>query len=327
MISRLAPLVAACLLVTACGGVRDGDTTSIATTTPVSTSPVTTSPVTTSRTDTAPPTTSPIGGDNGPEIDPRDVAAPAGIPTRSADVVTIFDGDSLEISSNDGVVEARLVGINAPERDECLGDTARETLLAIVESTGRVVDVAEGDDGIDQFGRSLVYISASGVDINALLVATGNAIAVQSGHDRQTHYLGLMEQASADGSGIWQFGVCGPPEVADGDVVIFELEPDPQGRDDENLNGEWIVVRNTTTATVDVSGWTVRDESTANRYVFPAGAAIAPGTDVKLRTGCGNDSARERFWCSDGPVWSNGGDTALLMDGAGNVVDLLIYTS
>ena len=34
----------------------------------------------------------------------------------------------------------------------------------------------------------------------------------------------------------------------------------------------------------------------------------------------------EVFWCSDGPVWNNGGDTALLLDPAGNVAGRLRYS-
>ena len=331
--TRLAPLFAVWLLAASCGGPSPGvpdDTTSGAPSSPVgspaTTGPVTTSPVTTSPADTAPPTTSPVGDGNGPAIDPGDVAAPGDVATRQGTVVTIFDGDSLQISDDRLLTEVRLVGVNAPEHDECLGDVARETLAAIVESAGGVVEFAEGGEGVDQFGRSLLYLSAEGVDINALLVATGNAMAIQSGHDRQEHYLDLMEQAFTDGVGIWEFGGCGPPEVAEGDVVIADIVFDPPGRDDENLNGEWVVLRNTTTRPVDVSGWVLRDESTANRYVFPDGSTLEARSDVRVRVGCGDDGAAERYWCSEGPVWSNGGDTALLLDVHGNVVDLLIYT-
>jgi hypothetical protein len=40
-----------------------------------------------------------------------------------------------------------------------------------------------------------------------------------------------------------------------------------------------------------------------------------------LFTGCGSDTATERYWCNeDSAVWNNKGDTVFLKDPAGNTV-------
>lgn len=304
-------LVSVWLTVAACAG-GAGPTTSSSAAAPPSTSTVTTSAV----------TTSPPGEVT---IDPELVATPPSVLTVPAEVLRVIDGDSMEVDVGGEFMELRLIGINAPEGDECHGDTSRATLDAVVESAGFEIEIAAGDEATDQFGRLLGYVSAEGVDINALLVATGNALALQSGHPRQDRYLELGETAFVDGAGMWGFGVCGPVTVVDGDIRIAALEPNPPGRDEDRLVDELVVIGNASGASVDLSGWTVRDESTANRYVFPDGTLIAPDGALELRTGCGIDDTTTLHWCSDTPVWSNGGDTVILLDTAGNVIDLLAY--
>ncbi|MFH1103317.1 MAG: MBL fold metallo-hydrolase, partial [Actinomycetota bacterium] len=56
-----------------------------------------------------------------------------------------------------------------------------------------------------------------------------------------------------------------------------------------------------------------------------AGFAIDPGAFVTIRSGCGDDTTVELFWCADGPVWNNDGDTAILLDADGAFVSRLRY--
>lgn len=319
---RLAVTVALGLAIASCGGTGDDAGTTASPT--ATSSPVSTSPVTTSPTDTAPPTTSPIGEGNGPRIDPADVAAPPDAITESGRVVRVIDGDSIEVEIDGTDIEVRMVGINAPERDECHGDTSRDTLAAIVESADDRVDIELADDGTDQFGRALAFVSAEGVDINALLVATGNAIPLH-GHQREDRYFDLAEEAFASNAGLWELGGCGEPGAANFAVDVADIEVDPPGRDDENLNGEFVTLRNTTTEPIDMSGWTLRDESTANRYVFPTGTRLEAGALITVFVGCGTDGTDAVYWCSDTPVWSNGGDSVLILDAAGNVIWWVLF--
>lgn len=314
----LASLAALSMLAAGCGGT--GEPADSRVPRPADTSPVSTSPATTS-----PATTSPVTTSGSIAVDPALVAAPDDVATSPAIVLRVIDGDSLEVDIDGADTELRLIGINAPEGDECHGDSSRDTLDAIVASAGDTIEVAEGAEGRDQFGRLLGYASAEGVDINALLVATGNALALQSGHSRQERYLSLSEAAFAEGAGMWGFGVCGAATITDGDVRIVAVEPDPPGRDEERLGDELVVIENTSERTIDLSGWTLRDDSTANRYLFPADATLDAGAELTISVGCGTDDDRTRYWCSDRPVWSNGGDSVLLLDASGNVVDLFVY--
>ena len=119
----------------------------------------------------------------------------------------------------------------------------------------------------------------------------------------------------ADACGVGTLPVAGAPAS-----VEIDLHPDAAGDDNVNLNDEWVRFTNTGTAPLDLAGWTVSDESSTHRYTF-ADLVVQPGDAVTLFTGCGTDTATERYWCnSDSAVWNNGGDTVFLHDPAGNIV-------
>jgi hypothetical protein len=41
---------------------------------------------------------------------------------------------------------------------------------------------------------------------------------------------------------------------------------------------------------------------------------------VRLYTGCGAASVSALYWCNDGAVWNNDGDTVFVLDPSGNIV-------
>ena len=103
-------------------------------------------------------------------------------------------------------------------------------------------------------------------------------------------------------------------------AVSVTINADPPGPDNEHLDEEWVRFRNDGPAALDLTGWTVADESSSNRYTF-ADLVLAPGATVTLYTGCGTDTDAARYWCSDGfPIWNNDGDTVFLRDRSGTDV-------
>ena len=105
---------------------------------------------------------------------------------------------------------------------------------------------------------------------------------------------------------------CGPPERRWDDDAI-------------NLNDEWVRFTNTGPDAVDMTGWMVKDTSASHRYTFGP-FVLASQAAVTLHTGCGTDTATDRYWCnSNDPVWNNGGDTVYLTDPAGNIVASYTY--
>jgi len=239
-----------------------------------------------------------------------------------ASLLEVFDGDTLLVSLDGAEEEVRLRGINAPEQDECFGDAARTALEGLLGSGPLRLD---GRDERDQFGRLLAYAYAGDALLNLSLVEGGFALALQEDHPLASEFLQADQQAYAAGLGLWAADACGaaPQALAS----ILDVEPNPPGPDEDDLNGEWVQLGNPAAQDADLSGWVLRDESSEHRYRFPAGTVLRPGEEIAVHTGCGRDGGGRLYWCQDGPVWNNGGDTALLLDPQGNVVGRRRYSA
>ena len=58
----------------------------------------------------------------------------------------------------------------------------------------------------------------------------------------------------------------------------------------------------------------------------PRGFTLRPDATARVFTGCGLDSADQLYWCNtDSAIWNNRGDTAFLLDPAGNIVHSYAY--
>lgn len=255
-----------------------------------------------------------------------DATIPAGDPAppnpgRSATVVHVADGDSLVVSIDGSDERVRLIGINTPERDECYGREASEALEDLVGD--QVVAVVPDVDETDQYGRLLAYLYIDGLLVNAELVRRGAALArpYEPNTTLQDHLEAAEDAAQAAGVGMWS-PTCTSDQAED--IVIATVNADAPGRDDENLNGEWITIANRSATSVDMDGWTVRDESSVHRYTFGT-FELAPGAEVTVRTGCGDDTADILYWCEPTPVWDNRGDTAFLIDATGATIATFEY--
>jgi len=172
----------------------------------------------------------------------------------------------------------------------------------------------------DQFGRLPVFLESDGVPIGWLAVRRGRALALTGDPPRLAAYAEAEDDAYIDQLGIWAPDACG---TGPGAIIgIDKVQWDPRGPDGDDLNGEFVRLVNEGDA-VDLSGWILRDESTRWRYAFPDRFVLVG--EVTVFTGCGADTTTELYWCAADPVWSNQGDTVLLLDELGNVVARVPY--
>ncbi|WP_264783225.1 lamin tail domain-containing protein [Haladaptatus sp. T7] len=202
------------------------------------------------------------------------------------------------------------------------------------------LDANEGPRGY--YGRLLIYIRESdGTRFNYQLVKQGYARVYDSEftkRDRfyaaeanaQQHDVGLWECTnggrSADGKGNTDGTVTTDESTTrvatDGGtsgLSVARIHADADGNDHENLNDEYVVLKNAADETLDLSGWTVSDDG-GHTYRVPSGVTLAGGETLTLYTGSGSDSASELHWNADAAVWNNGGDTVVVRDATGTVV-------
>ena len=245
---------------------------------------------------------------------------------ESVTVVSITDGDTIEIELADGTIEPlRLIGVNAPEPGECFADESAAALAVLLSGT---LTLESDASDRDQFGRLLRYIYADGILLNAALVESGHALSHNYPPDtaHQAEIDEAQTAAQASNRGIWATGACGPTFAAPLDFA--GLGYNPPGDDNQKLNEEWVALRNTGTNPANLSGWQVRDESSSHRFEFPTGFTLGPGAIVVIHTGCGTDTHQELHWCNVGfAIWNNAGDTVFVLDPNGNIHTFLTYDS
>jgi micrococcal nuclease len=253
----------------------------------------------------------------GPSGDPA-ADPPAG--SQPIEILSITDGDTFDARFADGSVEPiRLIGINSPEGGECMADVAGAA-LGVMTPVGSTVHVTSDVSDRDQFDRLLRYVWVGSLSVNEELVRRGMAIARRYPPDVSLaeRLEGAQASARAEQAGLWAPNACGSISAAT--VRVVALNYDAAGDDNVNLNGEWIQLRNLAHVAVDLTGWTIRDESATHRYGFPTGFTLGANETVTIHSGCGTDFSTTLYWCSQvSAIWNNDGDTAFVVDPNGNI--------
>ena len=131
---------------------------------------------------------------------------------RSAEVVRVIDGDTVELA---GLGSVRLIGIDTPEvygGVECYGREA--SAYAKRQLDGATVRFTVGRDDRDRYGRLLAYLWLDdGRSFNALLVARGYAspLTIPPNDDYAPAFVALSRRARERGAGLWAPEACGGP--------------------------------------------------------------------------------------------------------------------
>jgi len=278
-------------------------------------------------------------------------------PVLVGEVSRVFDGATIRALLGTGAVErVRYLGVEAPGPAECFGPEAllynRDALL------GRTVWLELDARERDAQGHLLayVYLDPKGLSmVNAVLIAQGLARASPTLDDGQPLRYGalfaeLEAEARAAKRGLW-LACPEPPESSESPappppepepepeprpqpqpggkpVVIERVRYDAEGDDNQNKNGEWVVLR--AQRDVELTGWTLADELgdrglRSHIFAFPEGFRLGGGQRVKVLTGCGSNTPTELYWCARTQIWDNGEDVVVLKDAQGRVVDRCRY--
>lgn len=234
--------------------------------------------------------------------------------TTSAIVSEVIDGDTIRLQNGERI---RLLGINTPEMGQPYYEEARNRLKELIE--GKTVTLEVDVEDKDQYGRLLRYIYVNDIFVNLEMVREGYAnVYIISPNIRDSNeFKKAEEEAKIAGRGIWQ-----PSKSLSKCIDILYFHWNAKGNDCYNLNDEYVTFKNTCSHSIDMMGWTVKDEAN-HIYIFPD-FSMAGDATVTLYTGSGKDTATELYWSSSGypcnAIWNNDGDTLYLRDVGGNLV-------
>jgi len=228
-------------------------------------------------------------------------------------VLRVIDGDTCVLEDGRQV---RYAGINAPEKGDFLFDEATQANNRLVG--GKEIRLELGSPQKDKGGRLLAYIFVDELFVNQELVRQGYAhIQHPLAKKYRESFIQAQEEARAARRGIWE-------KIRESGIAIALVHFDAEGNDWQNLNDEYIVIENQADVPVDLTGWTICDETNSHRYLFPE--FILPGKgSITLRTGLGKNDKDELFWGSKSPIWNNDGDTIFIRDSEGNLIASYIY--
>lgn len=126
------------------------------------------------------------------------VATPAGAEFFEGRVVTVFDGDTIEVLVGHEQRRVRLSGIDTPERGQPWANKARQALARRV--FGKQVRV--NDVGTDRYGRTVGEVYADNVCVGCELVREGHAWVYRKFTDDPVLFE-LEAQARAAHRGLW----------------------------------------------------------------------------------------------------------------------------
>ena len=110
---------------------------------------------------------------------------------QSVLVTQVVDGDTITV---EGGMRVRLIGIDAPERDEKCYAEAKKYLNSMI--LHKVVNLEMDITDKDQYGRSLRYVWLDNKFFNAKIVGAGFAIAKQ--YDPDTKYQHIIADAEQE---------------------------------------------------------------------------------------------------------------------------------
>ena len=189
------------------------------------------------------------------------------------------DGDTTHVKTTENkLVEVRNIGLQTPERKkgsnpaQCGAENAYKNFKALMPEEITIVQlrsIANSTNGWGGGSRPLRSVyklnNATGefdIDVQAEQIKDGWSfwwpLAAEWAHNKE--YLDLMNDAKARGVGIWNPNLCGK---ATGSVPLmwFNANAPTIGSDAEPAFGEYVILKNQTSAPMNLKGWSLRDNS------------------------------------------------------------------
>ncbi len=119
-----------------------------------------------------------------------------------AKIIRVVDGDTVVVLHNTVKKKVRLRHIDAPEKSQHYGQSAKDFLSSELEGKSVIVNT----DYKDRYGRDIgdifIYDSGMAIYINAKLIKTGNAWVYKS-YRGNSYLMNLENHARKNKLGLW----------------------------------------------------------------------------------------------------------------------------
>lgn len=190
-------------------------------------------------------------------------------------------------------------------------DAEVSALQTFVDDGGSVVFLGHGTKGMPAEARAHLnnVIEQLGSDLRL------NGDRIVDDQSNLNDNASLLSTANFNES-FDLFGPVTPDEPVGSSLEITNIEASTDETDGEY--DEVVSFKNTTDSPLDLSGWTVTDES-GTQFEFPEGTTVPAGAVIQLRTGDGSDRI-ELYWNRSQHVWNDSGDTVSVFNEAGDLV-------
>ncbi|MEE2752328.1 MAG: thermonuclease family protein [Myxococcota bacterium] len=243
--------------------------------------------------------------------------------TRSARVISVYDGDTFTLESGEKV---RLAGVNTPELSpmEPYAIEARDATERFLSATEITLHL--GATERDGYGRLIAGASVDGKSLSEHLIGLGLAhlFLIPPIEPGQSSEALLEAQAKARNAnrGIWS------NNNFRGDLHITSFHANAAGDDRENVNGEYLRVCNIASHPLSLEGYALTDAS-GNRWVLPA-MTVPTGHTIRIHSGKGINQTDHKaqltvYLGNPGPIWNNTYDKATLYDRYGRIMDMRVH--
>jgi endonuclease YncB( thermonuclease family) len=227
-------------------------------------------------------------------------------------VTKVIDGDTVVV---DHRAVVRLIGIDTPEHGQCGYEAATRALRRLVGGKQVVLRSDTGRSGLRGRPERRVLVRSGGrlVDSTTSMLERGLGVWMpRKGEVTNTkaHHR-AADLAAAAGTGWFDEDRCGAgpgPEGALRMTVQWNADATKALSDAQRRNEEFIRIRNVSSVSVDIDGWTLRVGNDRSRKV-PAGGAIPPGGTVTVHVGYGTNTVTDRYLGSSVPMLQNADQT------------------
>lgn len=266
-------------------------------------------------------------------------------PWDLARVISVEDGDTIKVrlEKDKSVRNIRLTGIQAFEGKTdknlaaaCGAKQATKELKRLLKKGNWVQlrSVKSDSKNRGRLFRSVFKADKNGnytINIQTELLRNGFVLWLPDKVENANNEINrlAMQEAIDKRKNIWSGKLCKKSKIQN-ILLGLAINHDAPGDDNFNVNGEYVLIENGSSITVNLEGWTLRDTSQRS-FKFPKNTIIQPGQRITVKAGVGDNTSTEFFMNSPTPMFENidkfngVGDGAYLLDEFGNLRFWNIY--